>query len=260
MARVGLAIGGVALVGVGAVLALGWWTPSDAEATDSVSEGFTKIEIANDSGNVTIRSGDGAADGPATVKQTFSYRMGSQPDSAFAVDGDTLRLDDCGFWCSVDYEVTVPRGVEVGGKASSGDVTLDGVTSVDLDVSSGNTAISRASGPVQVDASSGDVRVVDVAQDVKVSASSGSVIGERLGGKVDVDANSGDIRLAMAERADVRANADSGSIDLTVPRGQYKVDGQTDSGTRDVQVETSDSADTSLTVETSSGDALVRAA
>ncbi|PRX47539.1 putative adhesin [Prauserella shujinwangii] len=235
MGRAGLAIGGVALIAVGAAIAFGWLWPSTAEATDTVDDPIRDVRIDNESGNVTIRAGDVER---TVVRQTYSYRW-DRPDAAFAVDGQTLVLNGCDWFCSVSYDVTVPRGTAVRGEVSSGDVTLEGV------------------GAVDVDASSGDVRVVDVSEPVRVDVSSGDVHGAGLRGDVQVEANSGRIDLRLAEEGTVRAHANSGDIEVAVPDGEYRVEGESNSGDREVQIPQDPAAPNLLELSTNSGDVTV---
>lgn len=218
MARTGLAIGGVVLIGVGAAIAFGVVMPSEFEATDEVTQPIHAVAIDNDSGNVTVRAGGVTT---TTVRQQFEYRW-DQPGDAFAVEGTTLALRGCGWACTVDYEVVVPRGTTVIGSVDSGDITLEGV------------------------------------DDVRVSADSGSITGERINGSVvEVDVDSGDIELHLTRAADVRAQANSGDIELSVPQGEYQVGGDTDSGSREIQVADVPGAPAVLDLDTDSGDVTV---
>ncbi|MBK1784726.1 DUF4097 family beta strand repeat-containing protein [Prauserella cavernicola] len=237
MRRAGLAIGGVALIGVGVAFALGWFWPATSEATDQVSDSINRVELDSGSGDVLIRAQEGAE--TTTVRQRFSYQWGD-PEQAYSVEGGALKLTGCGSWCSVDYEVVVPTGTTVGGTVDSGDVTLEDV------------------GDVQVDAKSGDLVLTRVG-DVRVTANSGDITGDGLSGTVDAQVDSGDIVLTMDDARDARLSADSGDIELTVPSGSYNVTGTTDSGDREVGVVQDPSADTALDVSTDSGDVVVRA-
>ncbi|WP_199429218.1 DUF4097 family beta strand repeat-containing protein [Qaidamihabitans albus] len=256
MGRAGLAIGGVALIVVGGAIGFGWLWPSTAEATATMESEIRDVEIDNGSGYVTVRAEDVER---ATVRQVFRYRW-DRPGDAYSVDGDTLVLGGCGGFCSVDYELVVPRGTEVGGENGSGDITLTGVGAVDVHAGSGDVRVTGGSGPVDIDASSGHVRLSDLAQDVTVRASSGDVTGEDLRGKVDVEASSGDIELRLAVPRDVRASASSGDIELTMPSGAYRVEGSSDSGNRDIEVDQVSSAEHLLRLDSSSGDVTVEAA
>ncbi|WP_409493395.1 DUF4097 family beta strand repeat-containing protein [Amycolatopsis sp. cmx-11-12] len=255
MARPLLAIGGIALIGVGVLTGLGWWWPSDAEATSELTQSIKSVRVENDEGTVKIRTGGG----PAKVHQEFSYRW-NKPGDAYRVDGDTLVLAGCGDNCEVDYDVTVPSGVPVTGRVDSGAVDIAGVSTVDISVDSGRVEVRDVPGTVKVRADSGRVELKNIGQDVDVNASSGAIKGERLGGNVKAQADSGRIELELVKAANITAKSDSGSIEVTVPSGDYDVSGTTDSGSREIDVNQSGSAQYKLDLNTDSGSVKVNAA
>ncbi|ANN14388.1 hypothetical protein SD37_01100 [Amycolatopsis orientalis] len=255
MARPLLAIGGIALIGVGVLTGLGWWWPSDAEATAELTQSIKSVRVENDEGAVKITTGSG----PAKVHQEFSYRW-NKPGDAYRMDGDVLVLAGCGTSCEVDYDVVVPAGIPVTGKVDSGAVEIAGMSTVDITVDSGRVEVRDVPGTVKVKAGSGRVELKNIGQDVDVHASSGAIKGERLGGNVEARANSGRIELELIKGSDVTARSDSGSIEVTVPSGDYNVTGTTDSGHREIGVNQSGSAPHKLDLNTDSGSVKVNAA
>lgn len=221
MTRTARAIVGIALIGAGVAIATGWWWPSTAEAREDVREEINAVEIDTDSGDVRIRAADVET---TTVNQRFRYTW-SAPDNAFTVDGGTLLLGDCGWNCTVDYDVVVPLGTTVRGEVNAGDITLDGVAGVDVNTNSGDIAVRNV----------GDVKAA-----------------------IKTVANSGDIELRLDAPADVSAEANSGDIRLTVPRAAYRVTGASNSGDRTIEVPTDPSSRHVLELETNSGDVVVR--
>jgi hypothetical protein len=238
MARPVLAIGGVALIGVGALIAVGWFTESNEQRERQITEQVRTVRLANDSGSVDLRVGDVAA---TTVRQRFSYRW-SKPSEGFQLDGDQLVLGDCGWNCSVDYDVVVPPGTTVTGHVDSGDIQLDGVASADVTADSGSVKVRNVAGPLNATVDSGDIE------------------GDHLGGKVDARADSGSVKLRLEVAQDVRVRVDSGNVDLTVPKGSYRVEGNSDSGNRDIKVTSDSSALRTLQLDADSGDVTVRPA
>ncbi|MEV7552324.1 DUF4097 family beta strand repeat-containing protein [Amycolatopsis sp. NPDC089917] len=255
MARPLLALGGIALIGVGVLTGLGWWWPSDAEATAELTQQIKNVRVDNEDGAVKIRTGSG----PAKVQQKFEYRW-NKPGDAYRVEGDTLVLAGCGAGCEVAYDVTVPAGIPVSGKVDSGAVEIAGVPTVDITVDSGRVDVNDVPGTVKVKADSGRVELKNIGQDVDVHAGSGAITGERLGGNVEARADSGRIDLELVKAANVTAKSDSGSIEVTVPAGDYDVTGTTDSGHRDIGVNQSGSAQHKLDLNTDSGSVKVKAA
>ena len=64
-----------------------------------------------------------------------------------SVSGATLTVNtDCGNRCTASYEVHVAKGVRVTGNNDSGNVTLSGVSDVDIRVDSGDLEVDGATG------------------------------------------------------------------------------------------------------------------
>ncbi|MEU5258370.1 DUF4097 family beta strand repeat-containing protein [Amycolatopsis sp. NPDC021455] len=256
MARPLLALGGIVLIGIGLATAFGWGWGSDYENTNTVSQTIRSVKLESDSGSVKIRTGTG----PSTVHQKISYHWRSKPgDSFFRVDGDQLVLADCGSNCSVDYEVVVPPGVPVTGRMDSGGLDVAGVASVDVRSDSGHARVEDVSGPVKLRLESGGIDLRDVGE-VQLHADSGSIRGTEVRGPVDVTSSSGSVDFSLSQANDVKVKADSGSVDVEVPGGPYRVVGDSDSGHRDIGVPTDGSAPHTLDLTTDSGSVTVRAA
>lgn len=214
MSRPALAIGGVALIGTGVAIGLGWWWPSSAEQDSLVESRIDTVRLDVDSGDVAIRVGDVAT---TTVHQDFRYH-GARPDDTFQVNGTELVLNRCEPDCSVDYEVVVPRGTAVTGDAKSGDITIEGLAATDVTVQSG------------------DVRVLDGAGSVKVRS------------------RSGDITVNLATPQNVQAEANSGDVKVVVPQDRYRVQVETRSGDQQIDIPTDPAGTRTLDLRASSGD------
>lgn len=236
MSRTARAVAGVVLIGVAIGIATGWAWSAEATVDAEVSERITAVELDNDSGNVIVRAGDVTA---TQIKQRFDYRF-SEPDDAFEVDDGTLKLKDCGWWCSVDYEVVVPRDTKVSGEMESGNLTLIGLAAADVKADSGDIKLENIAGPVTLDIDSGNVE------------------GTGLRGDLTVNADSGRLDLTFAEPVNVKADIDSGDVELTLPDVEYQVDVEIDSGTQDVEVDQGTGADHVLEFVIDSGDLTVR--
>ncbi|MEV5715163.1 DUF4097 family beta strand repeat-containing protein [Amycolatopsis mediterranei] len=256
MARPLLALGGIVLIGVGLATAFGWGWGSDFGNTGTVSQTIRSVKLEGDAGSVKIRTGSG----PSTVHEEVSYRWRSKPTGPFyRVDGDQLVLGDCGANCSVDFEVVVPRGVPVTGSVDSGGLDIAGVSSVDVHADSGHARVEDVSGAVKLRLDSGSIELRNVGE-VQLQSDSGSITGRDVRGPVDVTASSGSVDFTLAQANDVKVQADSGSIELAVPGGPYRVEGNSDSGHREFGVPTDRSAQHVLDLTTESGSVSVRAA
>jgi hypothetical protein len=256
MARPLLALGGIVLIGVGVATAFGWGLGSKFENNHTVSETVRSVKLDGDSGAVKIRTGSGQP----TVRETVHYNWRSKPSGAFyRVEGDQLVLADCGRNCTVDFEVVVPAGVPVNGKLDSGDLDVAGVSSVDVQSDSGRARVEDVSGAVKLRLESGSIDLRDVGE-VKVHSGSGSISGADVRGPVDATSSSGSVDFSLAQANDVKVSADSGSVELTVPGGPYRVQGNSDSGHREIDVPTDGSAQHLLDLTTDSGSVTVHAA
>ncbi len=256
MARPLLALGGIVLIGVGLATALGWGWGSDYDTTNTVSQTIRSVKLAGDSGSVKIRTGTG----PSTVHETVRYHWRSKPGDAFyRVEGDQLVLGQCGMNCTVDFEVVVPAGVPVTGDVDSGGLDIAGVSSVDVRADSGDARVEDVPGAVKVRLDSGSIDLRNVGE-VQLQSDSGSITGHEVRGPVDVTASSGRVEFTLAQANDVKVHADSGSIELAVPGGPYRVQGDSDSGHREIDVPTDGSAQHVLDLTTESGGVTVRAA
>lgn len=265
----------VVAVALGAGLALtacGWEITTEQFTDDTrIEQRVTSVRVANDSGGVTIRTGD-----QTSVHRTV-HHDDARPEATHRVEGDALVLDRCPVRrCWIDYEVTVPAGTKVLGQIDSGSVELDGVASVNIRSSSGRVAVRNVPGTVTVEAESGPVNVSDVGDAVTVRASSGSVRVDNvraaltvhadsgtihargIGGAADVESASGTVNVQLTSVQNVRAHADSGEVNVTVPRAAYRLKASTDSGEVSGDVADDASGAHQLDLSSDSGDIVVR--
>jgi DUF4097 and DUF4098 domain-containing protein YvlB len=225
------------IIGLGLLVGCGDWNTDSYSDADGVGQSFSSVRFTNDSGDVTIRTGD-----KAEVRRTVHYRD-DKPGDTFRVKDGVLELDSCDKHnCRIDYEVTVPAGTRVSGELDSGTVDISGVAEAN------------------VRASSGEVNVKDVAGAVNIEADSGSMTLEKIGGPVVAKADSGNVEVELANAADVRVGADSGNIDVTVPDGSYKVSTSTDSGNVDSDIDDDPAGEHVIDLHADSGNVRVSAA
>src|SRR2546423_10815245 len=123
----------LAAVLLGAVLlgvtACDWDGRNTATDDNAVEQPFSSVRIANESGQVKIRTGSSAR-----VHRTIHYDS-KQPGGTYRVENNTLVIDSCRERnCSIDYELTVPAASRVDGVVSSGSVEADGVAAVNLKI------------------------------------------------------------------------------------------------------------------------------
>ncbi|HKN52511.1 MAG TPA: DUF4097 family beta strand repeat-containing protein [Amycolatopsis sp.] len=254
MARPFLALGGMALIGIGLATAFGWGWGSSYDTTTPLANAIHGVRLNGDSGSVKIRVGS-----DASIHQHLRWHWRGKPGDAFHMEGDQLVLDDCGNNCSASFELTLPAAVPVVGHVDSGGLDIAGMSSVDVQTDSGAAKIENVAGPVKLRHDSGSIELHDVG-DVELRSDSGSIHADGVRGSVDVTSSSGSVRFELARENDVKVHADSGSVEVTVPGGPYRVLGNTDSGHRQIDVQTSDSAAHALDLTTDSGSVTVHAA
>ncbi|SCF45198.1 DUF4097 family beta strand repeat-containing protein [Micromonospora mirobrigensis] len=227
----------------------------DFDTTESAR--VDRVTVLPGAGDVVLH-GTGPA-GQVRVKRTLRYQ-GDQPGQTWRVDGAALVLDtDCGPRCSVSYDVTLPKGVEVRGETASGNVELAGTGPVQFTARSGDVRVAGATGAVRIEANSGNVEVSDVTGPTRLRANSGNVTGTRLAGPVDADADSGNITLDVSTPAGVRAHAASGDVSVLVPPGAYRVQARADSGDKQVGFTDDPKATVLLDVSADSGNVTLTA-
>jgi hypothetical protein len=277
MVRVGLAVGGAVLVLIGGA-ALTWGPLASAEERTTAFDGIDRIELANGSGNVEVRYAPGGRGEIVQRVQRWGGALWGTEEIEHRVEGGALVLaTDCGWNCSVDYRVTLPVRVPIGGSLDSGSLNVVGMQSVRAEVGSGSVDVSEIGGPVDVRTGSGSVSVNRVDGEVDARTGSGEITLAGIGGKIGAETGSGDIegrdlrgadivartnsggiqlQLAGPQSADVSTG--SGEIDLTVPGDRYRVDTDTGSGNVDVQVPQDPAAQKRLVLSTGSGDIVVK--
>jgi DUF4097 and DUF4098 domain-containing protein YvlB len=188
-------------------------------------EAITSLQFDVDSGDLTVTTGD-----QVSVKRTIHYGD-EKPGETVRVDGDALVLESCEVRnCSIDYEVVVPEGTAVNGQLDSGRAEIGGVADVNLQASSGDVQLRDVNGAVNLTVESGTIDIDGVDGTATLAASSGDISARNIGGATQVDNQSGTVTVSLTKPESVRVRAESGDIDVTVPKGSYTVTAQTDSG------------------------------
>lgn len=200
----------------------------------TITDGIATIELDDASGSVTVVGSDSADE--VTVERTVSYLGDREIGETHDVDGDILELGDCGRWCTVDYTVKGPAGLEVRGASSNGAIEL------------------RTVGEVNVRTSNGRIELEDVSGRVDVETSNGRITGRDLNGDgVRARTSNGAIELELGEAQDVEARTSNGAIRLTVPGGTYQVTADTSNGSTDIGVSDDPDGEFQLDLHTSNG-------
>jgi hypothetical protein len=246
---------GVILLVAAAGLAFWQFGDRDSDDTHKVDDKISTVQLASGSADITIKVSD---DDTTTVQEKRKFWFFKHGD-AYSVKDGVLKLDgDCGWQCTADFEVTVPRGTKVTGENGSGDIQIAGVAGVDAKSRSGKVELSDVDGDVNLDVTSGDVSVQGLTGKLDVKANSGDIEASGVTGGANVETTSGDIELSLTEAADVQAKGTSGDIEISAPGGDYKVTTESKHGEVENNLGNNTTAAHTLTATTTSGDIELR--
>jgi hypothetical protein len=222
------------MVAVSAVLVLGsalglgaWWLASSERqiATYSVRGSLRSISLDLGRADAVIMGGGSR---PAVeVRRTDSFAFGRRAEAQRQVSGGVLRLRSrCADMvlgaCSATYQVTVPDNIPINVRTSSGDVRFNAYRgSARIDTGTGNIDVTAYCGfALQARAETGNVR-----------------------------ANAS----CAPERMELRSR--TGDIRAIVPPGRYRLDADSDGGSRKVRgVTAADDAPFQIQALSSAGD------
>jgi hypothetical protein len=194
-----------AMVVFGVALAIGtWWAISSEQRVTSYAVRGPLEAIALDLGNADAEI-VGARDEPVVeVRRTDRYAFGQPAASRREVSDGVLRLGSrCASAilgaCSATYRLTVPNNVPITVRTGSGDVELAGFR-----------------GSARIDTQTGDI-------------AASSFCGFLLHARAD----RGDVSATAAcapERFELRSR--TGNVQAVVPPGRYRIDADSDDGSR----------------------------
>jgi hypothetical protein len=126
-------------------------------------------------------------------------------------------------YARIDLTVEVPKGMAVDLNDSSGDLEVSGTGALNIEDSSGSIRVRDVGGPVNIDDSSGEIDVSGVEGDVNVEDGSGGISIRDVQGSVRLDDGSGGIDVAGVGRNVTVADDGSGSIEVRDVKGDFTV-------------------------------------
>ena len=218
-----------ALLTAGLVMAV-WWVATDEERTGTYNVRGSVTGITLDLGEADLQIVGGGSQPALQVSHTDKFSFGHPAEAERVIQGGTLRLRSrCPAAligsCRSSYRLRVPDNVPVRVRTTSGNVTSSGYR-----------------GSASVDTTSGDVN-----------------FDGWCGFNLQIRAEDGDVRAAAActpQRLQLRSR--QGSVDALVPPGRYRVDAETDEGSRTVRgVTTGDDAPFQIQALSTTGDVRV---
>jgi DUF4097 and DUF4098 domain-containing protein YvlB len=240
-----IALGG--LVALWGALFFAAWSVRQTGSTSQVYADVETLRIDGGNGDIDVIAED-RDDVEVVTHLTWGLK---KPQIEQGFSGGALRLSGgCGFWgsfgpegCEAEFEVRVPRDLDVEVRGSSGDVSGHGLT-----------------GPVSLHTSSGDVEAIDLSGRLRIGSSSGDLDVENYRGReVEADASSGDVTVrALVVPRRIEAVTSSGDVTVVVPgEVAYDVETDTSSGDTSVEVDQSRGSRQFIRAKTSSGDVTV---
>lgn len=238
-----------------------------------VAEKFTSVRARTGSGNVSIRFQQGLTE--TKIHRKVGHAKDNRPSGvSHRVEGTALVLDSCGNNCEIDYEVLVPSAdITLLGDVGSGDLTAEGLASVEYKTGSGKITVrdikgdvkattgsgdfdaTRIGGAVTADLGSGRISLDAVKGKMLVSTSSGDIEGIALDNEVTAVASSGRVDLTFSSARSVSIDTGSGDVFVKLPGGPYKISGRLDGDLdRSITVPTDPTASLELKLNIGSGD------
>ena len=218
-----------ALLTAGLVLAV-WWAATDEERTATYNVRGSVTGIALDIGEANLQIVGGGNPGSVQVSHTDRFAFGHPAVAERTVRGGVLQLRSrCPAAllgsCSSAYRLRVPDNVPVRVKTTSGSVTSSGYR--------GSATVDTRSGNVDFDG--------------------------WCGFNLQIQADVGDVRAAAACAPQrLQARSRTGAVQVLVPPGRYRVDAESDQGSRSVRgVTTADDAPFQIQALSTSGDVRV---
>ncbi|WP_245657568.1 DUF4097 family beta strand repeat-containing protein [Herbidospora mongoliensis] len=220
LAAVGLLAGSALVLTACGDLDFDFGPRNEAVEKYDIKDAVTTLRIEAGSGDVVVN--ESARTGIA-VTETLHYR-GDKPTDGHEVGGGTLTLSYTCANCAIDYNVEVPKGLNVKVETGSGEITLRAL-----------------SGPVDVSTGSGEVDASGLLAKTFVA-----------------EAGSGSIEAKFSAAPDsVTIETGSGDGIAWVPGGTYNATLHTGSGERAVEVTNDPAAPKKIVIQTGSGDSKV---
>jgi hypothetical protein len=220
------------VVGGGLLTLAVWWGASSETRIASYAVRGSLESISLDLGSADAEIVGGGDDRTVAVRRTDEFAFGQDANVQREVSAGVLRIRSrCPSTvlrsCSAGYRLTVPDNVAVMVRTDSGDVRINGFR-----------------GSATIETRAGDV-----------------AIGAYCGFALRARAETGDVRATAScppERLELRSG--SGDVRALVPPGRYRIDAETDGGTRRVAgLTTLDDAPFAIQALSSSGDVDVEA-
>jgi hypothetical protein len=203
------------------------------------------LDIDNHAGSVTVT----ASDRNDIVIDGEVLRSLAKPKHHERVSGDVLEIgascNSLGGFCSVNYDIQVPRDVDVRVRDSGGGVRVSNVTGdLDLRSSGGGVRVEGATGTLFLRSSGGGITAIGLQSTVVDASSSGGGVGLEF----------------LREPVNVSATSSGGGVTVVIPdtRATYNVQASSSGGGVSRDVRSDPDSNRRIHVSSSGGGVTVR--
>jgi hypothetical protein len=215
-----------------------------------------RIEVQLISGSCLVKAGPEDA---IHVRVVHRYGPAEKFATQFTEEGDVLRLQEEFFTLArgqTEWTIEVPPHTALDIHTASGDVVLNALAgAVAVETVSGDIKARRTTGTLALQTASGDIQLSDCRGEISAHTSSGRIKAQALDGVLQLATGSGHIK-AKDLSGQLSCQAASGSIAINGLRPAGPGFFSTTSG--DLLVDLADTPQDNLTLQTASGDALLR--
>ena len=206
------------------------------------------VDLTQISGDVVVTAWDR---GEARIR---AYAERGRIRSSLSSSRLTLEIESVrGRVGDSKFEVSVPVGVRVIARSTSGDVTVRGTRGgVEARSTSGDVTVTEATDRILIESVSGDVHASQLTGDVRSESVSGTIEIRDATGEVRAETTSGDVALLGVTSRNVFATTVSGEVEYD---GSIDANGRYEfhSHSGDIRLEIPEATGAQFTVETFSG-------
>ena len=200
----------------------------------------TRLRIENRGGSITVTTWDRAE---IRIRAEHSRRttieVRRRRSGVISLEGEAGRRG--GFATIVDYELTVPRTLDLSLEGWATDVSVEGSNAeIDVETFQGDITIIGGRGSVSAETTTGEIRIENVsgvieassvAEDVHISDSSGEIYAESVGGNITLENLSAIIIEAgtvggrvsfdgtVEDGGDYFFGSNGGTVSISIPEG-----------------------------------------
>ena len=181
------------------------------------------LQIEGRAGQTDIRVEGRACAGREELLDDMSVRTERRGDTVeVEAEIPEIRSWSGSNYASIDLVITVPQSLMLEVDDSSGNMTLRNIAGANIDDSSDDIEVDQVAGDVSIDDSSGDIELNGVMGDVRIDDSSGD-IDVRGGRSVVLEDSSGGIHVVDIEGSVLVESDSSGNITVERVGGDFTV-------------------------------------